>query len=115
VIKENEWPDHASLSGWEYSPNLESAELAPSTLFVRRMSDATANNKIAPPGNSDNSVSSSCKFLRNSNKTAPAHFGICIALTPLHEPIPAAKNKLERKEFMSLGKPIVELQLWVRE
>ena len=28
MIKENERPDHASLSGWQNSPNLESAETA---------------------------------------------------------------------------------------
>jgi hypothetical protein len=60
----------------------------PSTLFVRRMSDATANNKIATPGNSDSNGSSGCKFLTYSNLTAAAHFGISIALTLLDELIP---------------------------
>jgi len=67
VIKENDWP-------------------------VRRMSDATANNKIATPGNSDNNVSSSYKFLTYSNISAAAHFGISIALRLLDEPIPKRKT-----------------------
>jgi len=80
--------------------------LKPSTLFVRRMSEPPANNKIAAPGNSDNRVTSNGKYLNYSNKTASALFGISIAHHHRAMVHSEAKIKLEREAFISFDKPM---------
>jgi len=44
------------------------------------MSDATSNNKMASPGNSDNTFSSNRKYLPYSTKIEADPFGTSIAL-----------------------------------